>query len=349
MTLFTNKYFPKSFDEFVGNEEIKQLVIKLIKDNIPNLIISGSQGIGKSTLCMLMMMEYYGEKYQDFILKIYGSIERSKDTFSEYVDKKKKSSSTEIEKCSLFISKTMEIPNNKCRTIIIYDFENMMEGAQQTLKSIMEEKSNRVRFIFICSDASSINSALQSRTTPLYMNQLTKEDIINKLKYISYMEGYDGKELDGETIIPHNIYETLFLLSNNNLRSAINYHQIYLLSLKMEYNNKKYENLTYNEKIDFFHRIFNIPHVSIITDIINSKSSNYNLQSLKHLLDNGFNPHDILDITTKILQNVCSNKSNILIDRNIKQLNIICNVYKTYLLYPNIIHIYNSYSLLALQ
>ena len=332
-----NKYFPKNIDDFIGNEKARIMMKNFIKcNNIPNMIIVGDHGIGKSTLCTLLLQEYFGEYYENFSLIIRGSIDRGKDMVSEYSDKKKKQDSCEGYKCSSFISKTLKIAEGKTRIIIVYDFDKMTDNAQQTLKTIIEEKSNRARFIFICNETISINEAIQSRATPIEMFHLTKDQITTRLKEITTLE-------KGSNIINNEIYEIINLLSNGDLKKSLNYLQVYLNSINTNNaNNTNNADNTdntdnANNDIDNFYNIFNIPHISIITDIITNNNLNTSISNLTTLIKNGFNSIDIFEILLKVLQS-----ETLIIDQKIRiqHLSLTAKIYKKYILSSSDIHMY---------
>ncbi len=342
--LLTDKYFPKSINEFIGNKNARMMVENFIKsNNIPNIIIVGSHGIGKTTLCTILLEEYFRtssnstlsipstspsvSNYEHYSLIIRGSIDRGKDMVSEYSDKKKKQDGIETNKCSAFISKTLRLPEGKIRIIIVYDFEKMTENAKQTLKAIIEEKSGRVRFIFICNDINNIEDAIQSRATPIEMFRLTKEEIVGRLKEIVIME-------KGSNVVSDKIYDVIHLLCDGDLKKSINYIQIYLNSLSMT------ENCIYsdNEKLDSFYNIFNIPHISIITSLILSTCVDDSTKNLSLLIRNGFNCVDILEILVKVL---ISSETVINEEVRIKNLTDLSDVYKKYIISPAEVHLYD--------
>ena len=330
--LFNTKYFPKNFDQFIGNDKAVQMVKNFLKDyNIPNIILVGDHGIGKNTLCSLLLREYFGEDYEYFSFNIYGSINRGKDIITEYSEKKKKVDSSESTNISSFINKTLRLPENKCRIIVIYDFDCMTESAQLVLKAIIEEKSHRVRFIFICNDISNISDALQSRATPIQMFKLNKEDVRKRLKEIVEIENSTNVY---KKYVSDEIYDIIYLLTEGDLKCAINYLQIYMNSDDVKIENKIDNKIL----IDNFYNIFNITPLYIIKNMIMSKNILKSCKDLKMLLDNGFNSQDILDMILKLLK---SNEN--IINENIKiiHLNTLIDVSKKYIHSPSHIHLFN--------
>ena len=335
--MFNIKYTPRSFDEFIGNNTIVNMMKQFIKnDNIPNMILVGDHGIGKSTLCRLLLNEYFGDLVSLCSLEIYGSIDRGKNIMSEYSDKKKRQDTSDSVNVYTFISKTIKNIGNKVRIIVIYDFDRMTESAQLVLKGLIENKAERVRFIFICNDISNVSDALQSRATPILMSKIEDDLIIKRLKEIYYYEQTSPDKLDKSdksnifTDLDNEIYNTIALFASGDLKKAINYLQIFEKST--------------DKSINGFYSIFNFTPIDIICKNIISRDNISSFNMMNRLISDGFNASDILDINLKILISNNFNKFKILKDLNnekrIKHLTSLCEIMKSYHNIPDNIYLY---------
>lgn len=286
--LLINDYCPKTLDDIIGQDNIVDLINSYNKiDYIPNMIITGTHGVGKSSIANIIINNHLSDMKKFACLKIIGSIYRGKDIITENLNKKQSSKTDQYPNIIKFIKKTMNLPENKTRIILIYDFDCMTIDAQMALRRIMETYSNKVRFIFLCNNLNNIIEAIQSRATIINLTVISHDDIIFKLKQIIN----DINKLNVKLLIEDQILNHITTIANGDLRNAINMLQIFMNS----------ENKTLEE----FYQIFNVPSIEIITSIIKYCISN-NYQSaiieLDKLINDGFNIFDITDILIKVIK-----------------------------------------------
>ena len=144
--IWVEKYRPKTIDECILPENIKKTFSDFLnKGEIPNMLLSGPPGVGKTTvakaLCNQLGVDYY---------VINGSDEgRFLDTVRNNA---KNFAST--------VSLSSEAGH---KVIIIDEADNTTSDVQLLLRASIEEFSNNCRFIFTCNYKNKIIEPLHSR------------------------------------------------------------------------------------------------------------------------------------------------------------------------------------------
>jgi DNA polymerase III delta prime subunit len=147
--LWVEKYRPKKIKDCILTEDVKNTFESLIKlKEIPNLLLSGTQGTGKTTVARALCEELGA----DYII-INGSDEgRQIDTLR-----------TKIKNFASTVSLT-EKARHKVVIIDEADYMNA-ESVQPALRNFIETFHNNCRFIFTCNYKNKILPALHSRCT----------------------------------------------------------------------------------------------------------------------------------------------------------------------------------------
>lgn len=144
--LFVEKYRPSTISDCILPKVLKETFQKFVEiKNIPNIILSGSSGVGKTTVARAMLEEI-GCEYMIINASMYGNI----DTLR-----------TDI------LSFASSVSFKKGRKYVILDEADYLNpnSTQPALRNFMEEFSKSCGFIFTCNYKNKIIPAIHSRCT----------------------------------------------------------------------------------------------------------------------------------------------------------------------------------------
>ena len=147
--LWVEKYRPKKISECILTEDIKKTFTEFLKQKeIPNLLLSGTQGTGKTTVARALCEELGA----DYII-INGSDEgRQIDTLRNKIKN---------------FASTVSLTEQSNHKVVIVDEADYMnaESVQPALRNFIETFYKNCRFIFTCNYKNKILPALHSRCT----------------------------------------------------------------------------------------------------------------------------------------------------------------------------------------
>ena len=144
--LFCEKYRPKVIEDCILPENIKKTFLDFIKKGeIPNLLLSGPPGIGKTTIAKALCNELGADYYV-----INGSDE------GRFLD-------TVRNQAKNFASTVSLTGSSKHKVIIIDEADNSGNDVQLLLRANIETFYNNCRFIFTCNYKNKIIEPLHSR------------------------------------------------------------------------------------------------------------------------------------------------------------------------------------------
>jgi replication factor C subunit 2/4 len=290
--LWVDKYRPKTINGIIGQDEIKEILNISIKNgNMPNLLLHGPPGTGKTSTALSLVMQLYGpNKIEDNVMELNASDENGIGVIRDKI----------IKYASFSVgSPDPKYPSPQFKVIILDEADSMTSEAQTALKKVMEITSNITRFIIICNYDTKIIDAIKSRCADFKFNQIPDETMIKKLKNIAINEklNLNNDVLDAIT----NICRGDARRSINTLQNLKYLPQKNIITVKDLYDITSFIDYTYIEQF----------WDSIITLDISS------LQSVVvSFINSGYSTLYILNcIKDKILKTTISdkNKSNIII------------------------------------
>ena len=144
--IWVEKYRPKTIDECILPKGIKKTFQDFVeKGEIPNMLLSGPPGIGKTTVAKALCNQLGSDFYV-----INGSDE------GRFLDTVRNSAKN-------FASTVSLTSDSKHKVIIIDEADNTTSDVQLLLRASIEEFSKNCRFIFTCNYKNKIIDPLHSR------------------------------------------------------------------------------------------------------------------------------------------------------------------------------------------
>ncbi|TNN07234.1 Replication factor C subunit 2 isoform 3 [Schistosoma japonicum] len=197
---WVEKYRPIELKDIVGNENtISRLSVFSREGNLPNIIIAGPPGCGKTTSILCLARTMLKDAYKDAVLEMNASNERGIEVVRT--------------KIKMFAQKKVSLPEGRQKMIILDEADSMTEGAQQALRRIMELYSRTTRFALACNDSSKLIEPIQSRCAVLRYTRLTSAQIMARLLEVSHSEGVSYTEEGLEAIV---------FTADGDMRQALN-------------------------------------------------------------------------------------------------------------------------------
>jgi len=151
--LWVEKYRPQTIEDCILPEDLKQTFDSFLEQGeIPNLLLSGSAGVGKTTIAKALCNELGADFYV-----INGSDE------GRFLDTVRNQAKT----FAATVSLTSE---SRHKVLIIDEADNTTPDVQLLLRASIEEFQKNCRFIFTCNFKNKIIEPLHSRTTVIDFN-----------------------------------------------------------------------------------------------------------------------------------------------------------------------------------
>lgn len=261
------KYRPRKPEDLVLEENTLKKIKMFIDDKImPNIIITGLPGIGKTTTILCIAHNLLGKYFDQGVIELNASDDRGIKAIQDNV--------------IYFCKKKLDLkdePNRqyaKHKIVLLDEADNMTKKAQQLVNNLMEKYRNTTRFAFTCNNSSDIIEAIQSRCIILRYIRLSNEQIGVRLKHICELEKVPYTD---EGI------QSLVITAQGDLRQAIN-------NLQLTYNG-------YTKVVpENVYKLCDKPHPLVIQNILlacKEKNLRSAVKKTNDLLEKGYSSSDL--------------------------------------------------------
>ena len=172
--LWVEKYRPKTVDGYVfrDDHQRKQIATWIKDKSIPHLLLSGSAGIGKTTLAKILINEIGIEEFD--VLEINASRTNSVDDVRD--------------KITNFVQM---IPFGPFKVVLLDEADYLSPNAQAALRGVMEEYSQTSRFILTCNYPNRIIPALHSRCQGFHVERTDQTEFTARVATILVEENIE--------------------------------------------------------------------------------------------------------------------------------------------------------------
>ncbi len=180
--LWVQQYRPSQLSEYVWSNSAQKAQVEtwVAERHLPNLLLIGHPGIGKTALAMMLMRELDVDNSD--IKFVNGSTTNGIDFVRDLEN---------------FVS---TMPMGEFRYVIIDEADGLTVAAQSGLRNMVETYSDGARFILTANYGHKIIPALKSRCQTFEIQSLERDQFVERIATVLMSEGIDLTEHNFEIL-----------------------------------------------------------------------------------------------------------------------------------------------------
>jgi replication factor C small subunit len=199
---WTEKYRPRKLDEVAGQKEAVESLKAFVRTkNMPNLLFAGPPGVGKTTCCLALARELFGEHIAGNFLELNASDDRGIDVVRGKIKD---------------FARSVSMGNAPFKLIFLDEGDALTADAQQAMRRTMEANSSVTRFVISANYSSRIIEPIQSRCAVFRFLPISDKDMKKTLEHVAR-----GEKLK----VDEKAYEAINYVSEGDMRRALNVMQ----------------------------------------------------------------------------------------------------------------------------
>ena len=155
--------------------------------NVPNIIIAGPPGVGKTNTILCLAKQLLGPNYREGVMELNASNDRGIETVRN--------------KIKMFAQQKVTLPKGRHKISILDEADSMTEAAQQALRRTMELYSSTTRFALACNSSEMIIEPIQSRCAMLRYSKLSDAQVLANIFDVCKAENVEYSDDGLEAIV----------------------------------------------------------------------------------------------------------------------------------------------------
>ena len=169
MDCWTEKYRAHSCKDSLCPPQVQQM-LENAKTDLPNMILYGPPGSGKSTAATALFNDLFEGSVQDRVLRLNASVDRG------------------IQSVRSKIKQYAEVSKGGMKVVLLEEADRLTYEAQCALRRVIEESSKNTRFCFTCNHVSNMIDPITSRCQLFHFNSLQSDEMKNVLQNVAAKE-----------------------------------------------------------------------------------------------------------------------------------------------------------------